>query len=64
VVPALDPGYEPWFEGWWSPPSGEIEGFLFALQAAVGAAVLGYVVGARRTRLGDGADGLARSETP
>lgn len=63
-VTAIDPDYEPWFEGWWSPPSGEIEGFLFALQAAVGAAVLGYVVGARRKRLGDGADQLAPSETP
>lgn len=29
----------------WTPPSGEIESALFALQAAVGGIVLGYVFG-------------------
>lgn len=29
----------------WAPPSGEIESALFALQAAVGGIVLGYVFG-------------------
>jgi cobalt/nickel transport protein len=38
-------GYEPWFESLWSPPSKEIESLLFALQAAAGAGVLGYVLG-------------------
>lgn len=41
-------GYEPWFESLWSPPSKEIESLLFALQAAAGAGVLGYVLGYRR----------------
>ncbi len=38
-------GYEPWIEPFWEPPSGEIESFLFALQAAIGAVVIGYVFG-------------------
>ncbi|MDD3753585.1 MAG: energy-coupling factor ABC transporter substrate-binding protein [Methanobacterium sp.] len=38
-------GYEPWFESIWEPPSGEIESLLFALQAAIGAAIIGYVLG-------------------
>ena len=38
-------GYEPWFESIWVPPSGEIESLLFALQAAIGAAIIGYVLG-------------------
>lgn len=38
-------GYQPWFESLWEPPSGEIESLLFALQAALGAGVVGYVVG-------------------
>lgn len=38
-------GYEPWIEPFWEPPSGEIESLLFALQAAIGATVIGYVFG-------------------
>ena len=38
-------GYEPWIEPFWAPPSGEIESLLFALQAAVGAIVIGYIFG-------------------
>lgn len=38
-------GYEPWIEPFWEPPSGEIESLLFALQAAIGAIVIGYVFG-------------------
>ncbi|WOX55226.1 MULTISPECIES: energy-coupling factor ABC transporter substrate-binding protein [unclassified Methanoculleus] len=38
-------GYEPWIEPFWEPPSGEIESLLFALQAAVGAIVIGYIFG-------------------
>ncbi|MGF1616120.1 MAG: energy-coupling factor ABC transporter substrate-binding protein [Gammaproteobacteria bacterium] len=42
------PGYQPWFESFWEPPSGEIESLLFALQAALGAGLLGYYFGLRR----------------
>ncbi|MCW4009192.1 MAG: energy-coupling factor ABC transporter substrate-binding protein [Candidatus Bathyarchaeota archaeon] len=40
-----DTGYTPWFTPIWEPPSGEIESLLFALQAAIGAIVIGYFVG-------------------
>ncbi len=43
-------GYEPWFEPLFSPGSGEVESGLFAAQAALGAGVLGYCVGAMRRR--------------
>ena len=38
-------GYEPWANPIWEPPGGEIESLLFALQAAIGAFVIGYVFG-------------------
>ena len=38
-------GYEPWVDPFWEPPSGEIESLLFALQAAIGAVVIGYIFG-------------------
>lgn len=46
----LDPDLDPWATPLWSPPGGETESLLFALQAAIGAGVLGYVAGALRTR--------------
>ncbi|RAY11244.1 energy-coupling factor ABC transporter substrate-binding protein [Actinomadura craniellae] len=45
-----DPDYEPWFSPLYEPPSGEIESGLFALQAGIGMGVLGYCLGAVRTR--------------
>lgn len=44
------PNYEPWFDQLYVPPSAEIESGLFALQAAVGAGVFGYAIGALRRR--------------
>ena len=38
-------GYKPWFSSIWEPPSGEIESLLFALQAAIGAIIIGFVFG-------------------
>lgn len=38
-------GYEPWFSSIWEPPSGEIESLLFAVQAAIGALIIGYFFG-------------------
>ncbi len=38
-------GFEPWFASIWEPPSGEIESLLFALQAAIGAIIIGYFFG-------------------
>ena len=45
AVAASRPGFHPWFEPIWKPPSPEIESLLFALQAAIGAGTIGYVVG-------------------
>lgn len=41
----INPEYEPWFESFWEPPSGEIESLLFSLQAALGAGVICYYLG-------------------
>ena len=45
VVSEVDPGYEPWAESLWEPPSGEIESLLFCVQAAIGAGIIGFVIG-------------------
>jgi cobalt/nickel transport protein len=46
------PDYEPWFAQVFAPPSAEVESGLFALQAALGAGVFGYALGALRRRRG------------
>jgi cobalt/nickel transport protein len=45
VISEISPNYEPWFHAIWEPPSGEIESLLFSVQAAIGAIVIGYVIG-------------------
>ena len=45
VISEVNPGYKPWFNSIWEPPSGEIASLLFALQAAIGAGILGYGLG-------------------
>ena len=50
VITQIQPNYKPWFRSIWEPPSGEIESLLFALQAALGAGVLGYYFGLIRGR--------------
>ncbi|MDA0524765.1 energy-coupling factor ABC transporter substrate-binding protein [Methanococcoides alaskense] len=51
VIAEIDSEYMPWTEGTWvdslkfEPPGGETESLLFALQAAIGALVLGYFFG-------------------
>ena len=41
---------EPWFSPVFEPGSGEVEAGLFALQAAIGAGVLGFALGSLRGR--------------
>ena len=46
VISKLSGGtYKPWFESIYTPPSGEIESLLFALQAAIGSLIIGYFLG-------------------
>ncbi|MBC2586963.1 MULTISPECIES: energy-coupling factor ABC transporter substrate-binding protein [Rhodococcus] len=57
-----NPEYRPWFAPVFTPTSGEIESGLFALQAALGAGVFGFALGAlwQRRRAESG----SRSTTP
>lgn len=45
-----DRGTKPWFQPLFEPGSAEVESGLFALQAALGAGVLGYALGNLRGR--------------
>lgn len=45
MVQGIDKNYKPWFEGVKLFDSPEISSTLFALQAAIGASVLGYYIG-------------------
>lgn len=48
AITEINGDYEPWFESLWEPPSGEVESFIFSLQAAIGAGFIGYYIGKKR----------------
>jgi cobalt/nickel transport protein len=48
MIAHIQPGYHRWAEPLWAPPSSEIESLIFALQAALGAGLLGYYFGRKR----------------
>jgi len=51
VIPLLTGGtYQPWVQSIYTPPSGEIESLLFALQAAIGSIIIGYFLGYYRAQ--------------
>jgi cobalt/nickel transport protein len=50
AIKEIQPQYQPWFKPLIEPPSGEVEGLLFASQAALGAGVIGYAIGLYRGR--------------
>ncbi len=66
AIKSIDPGYKPWFKSIWKPPTTEMEGLLFALQAAVGAGVvcfaMGFFIGRAKGRkqVGGPGDAVAR----
>lgn len=43
----IDPNYVVWFHNLWTPPP-ETESLLFAVQAAIGAAIIGFFIGNER----------------
>lgn len=50
AISEINTVYEPWFNLIWEPPNGEIASLLFALQAAIGSAVLFYGIGYMKGR--------------
>ncbi|WP_027717781.1 energy-coupling factor ABC transporter substrate-binding protein [Desulfovirgula thermocuniculi] len=50
AIAEIAPEYHPWFKNIWEPPSEEVESLLFALQAALGAGLIGYYIGFTRGR--------------
>ena len=49
AIEELSPGYQQWFAPLWKPKP-ETESMLFALQAAIGAIIIGYFIGYERAR--------------
>ena len=45
VIKTIKPNYEPWAKNLIELPGEETESLLFALQAALGAGIVGYVLG-------------------
>ncbi|MDO5015414.1 MAG: energy-coupling factor ABC transporter substrate-binding protein [Eubacteriales bacterium] len=50
VIADIDENYEPWFEPPIGDLPGEIESALFALQAAIGAGLIGYYIGTQKSK--------------
>ncbi|EAW36109.1 energy-coupling factor ABC transporter substrate-binding protein [Lyngbya sp. PCC 8106] len=50
IITEIKPNYQPWFNPLIELPSGEIESLLFVSQAAIGAGIVGYVVGLYKGR--------------
>ncbi|ODA42090.1 energy-coupling factor ABC transporter substrate-binding protein [Desulfosporosinus sp. BG] len=50
AISSINANYEPWFKPLWEPPSGEVESFLFALQAALGSGFVFYYLGYSKGR--------------
>lgn len=53
AITETNPDYKPWFSPVYEPASGEIESLLFALQAAIGAGVMGFILGRITAKKGE-----------
>ena len=53
AITEINPDYNPWFTSLYEPASGEIESLLFAVQAAIGAGVVGFVLGRITAKKGE-----------
>lgn len=56
VITELKADYKPWFTPLFKPASSEMESLGFALQAAIGAGVIGYGLGYLRGKRGKDGD--------
>jgi cobalt transport protein len=52
AISTINADYEPWFEPFWEPPSGEVESLLFALQAALGSGIVCFYLGYKKGQKG------------
>lgn len=50
AISDIDADYEPWFDPLIEDLPGEIESALFALQAAIGAGLIGYYIGSQKSK--------------
>ncbi|MBB6170806.1 cobalt/nickel transport protein [Nocardiopsis mwathae] len=50
AVEEIAPAYEPWLDPLFEAPSAEVESGIFAVQAAIGAGIIGYYFGVVHTR--------------
>jgi cobalt/nickel transport protein len=50
MIQMIAPHYQPWAQTIFEPPGGEVETLLFSVQAAVGAGIIGYIIGVYKGR--------------
>lgn len=50
TIQMIAPHYQPWMKTIFEPPGGEVETLLFSVQAAVGAGIIGYIIGVYKGR--------------
>lgn len=53
AIREINPDYKPWFSSIYEPESGEIESLIFAVQAAIGAGIVGFVLGRITSKKGE-----------
>jgi cobalt/nickel transport protein len=50
AIQEIQPGYKPWFDSVIKPSGAEVQTFLFATQAGIGAGIMGYILGLYKGR--------------